>query len=109
MRSAFRLRATLLPYTYSKAREAYDEGNLTRIMKYKINDKVHAGLSLLRPMYYEYPESPEAYTFNKQVCLMSHFNGFALIYMYPLLFDSISLGQICWLLQSQLQWITRPT
>ena len=35
MRSAFRLRATLLPYTYSKAREAYDEGNLTSAMRYE--------------------------------------------------------------------------
>ena len=26
------------------------------------------GLSLLRPMYYEYPESSEAYTFDHQVC-----------------------------------------
>ena len=33
MRSAFRLRAMLLPYTYSKAREAYDEGILTRSMR----------------------------------------------------------------------------
>ena len=30
----------------------------------------NAGLSLLRPMYYEYPEIPEAYTFNKQVCFV---------------------------------------
>ena len=69
MWSAFRLRATLLPYTYSKAREAYDEGNL--ISAYEVTFKCkNAGLSLLRPMYYEYPESPEAYSFNKQVCLI---------------------------------------
>ena len=61
-------------------------------------------------MYYEYPESPEAYTFNKQVCFMIPW--FTLIYMYmyvPLLFDSTSLGQIYWLLQSQLLWRTGPT
>lgn len=28
------------------------------------------GLSLLRPMYYEFPESPEAYTFDKQVVII---------------------------------------
>ncbi len=26
-----------------------------------------AGLSLLRPMYYEYPEAAEAYSFDRQV------------------------------------------
>jgi hypothetical protein len=40
-------------------------------------------------MYYEYPESPEAYTFNKQVCLID-LNDLHV----PVLFDSTSLGQI---------------
>lgn len=69
MRSAFWLRATLLPYTYSKAREAYDEGISIVIQTWICNLglRYHTGLSLLRPMYYEFPESAEAYTFNKQV------------------------------------------
>ena len=28
---------------------------------------VHVGLSLLRPMYYEYPESEESYVYDRQV------------------------------------------
>ena len=62
------------------------------------------GLSLLRPMYYEYPENPEAYTFNKQVGLA----------MGPLMLGlnlynfSISLGLTYWLLQLPPQWTTTP-
>ena len=44
------LRAALVPYTYTNARMAYDEG-----------------LSLLRSMYYEFPEEDNAYMFDKQV------------------------------------------
>ena len=46
MRDAFLLRYALIPYLYSASRHAYDEG-----------------LSLLRPLYYDYPGSPEAYEF----------------------------------------------
>jgi alpha-glucosidase (family GH31 glycosyl hydrolase) len=49
MRDAIRLRYALIPYIYTMAREAYD-----------------TGLSLCRPMYYAYPESPEAYSFTGQ-------------------------------------------
>jgi Glycosyl hydrolases family 31 TIM-barrel domain/Glycosyl hydrolase family 31 C-terminal domain/Domain of unknown function (DUF5110) len=44
MRDAIRLRYALLPYIYTAAREAYE-----------------TGVSLLRPMYYAYPESAAAY------------------------------------------------
>ncbi|HLX12376.1 MAG TPA: TIM-barrel domain-containing protein [Bacteroidota bacterium] len=44
MRNAILLRYSLIPYIYSAARESYD-----------------TGVSLCRPMYYDYPESPEAY------------------------------------------------
>ena len=44
MRDAIRLRYTLSPYIYGAARQAYD-----------------TGISLCRPLYYEYPEVPEAY------------------------------------------------
>jgi alpha-glucosidase (family GH31 glycosyl hydrolase) len=49
MRKFFILRASLVPYIYSSARQAYDEG-----------------LSLLRPLYYLFPEQPQAYSFNLQ-------------------------------------------
>ncbi len=46
MRDCYHLRARLLPYIYSLAYEAYDEGT-----------------PLLMPMYYEYPEEENAYKF----------------------------------------------
>jgi len=49
LRSAIRQRYTLAPYVYTMARKAYDEG-----------------LSLCRPMYYEWPEAAEAYEFRNQ-------------------------------------------
>ncbi len=49
MRDAFLLRYALIPYIYTEARAAYD-----------------TGISLLRPMYYDYPEAPEAYEFKDQ-------------------------------------------
>jgi len=49
MRDAFHLRKELLPYIYSAAREAYD-----------------TGISICRPMYYDYPQSEEAYEFKNQ-------------------------------------------
>ncbi len=42
-------RYALAPYIYTMARTAYDEG-----------------LSLCRPMYYDWPEAPEAYSFRNQ-------------------------------------------
>jgi Glycosyl hydrolases family 31/Domain of unknown function (DUF5110) len=49
MRSAYATRYALLPYIYTAAREAYD-----------------TGISMLRPMYYDYPESAEAYDFKDE-------------------------------------------
>ena len=49
MRRFLILRASLVPYIYSNARVTYDEG-----------------LSLLRPLYYYYPEAPEAYSYDHQ-------------------------------------------
>jgi alpha-glucosidase len=49
MRDAFQLRYALIPYIYTAARAAYD-----------------TGISLLRPMYYEHPDAPEAYDFKDQ-------------------------------------------
>ncbi|MFB0517398.1 MAG: TIM-barrel domain-containing protein [Candidatus Neomarinimicrobiota bacterium] len=49
MRSAFHLRYSLIPYIYTAARQAYD-----------------TGISICRPMYYDYPEAEEAYAFKNQ-------------------------------------------
>jgi alpha-glucosidase len=44
MRDAFQLRYALLPYVYTQARKTYD-----------------SGVAFLRPLYYDYPNAPEAY------------------------------------------------
>jgi len=49
MRDALELRYALSPYIYDMAREAYD-----------------TGISLCRPMYYEYPEAENAYEYKEQ-------------------------------------------
>lgn len=49
MRKFFILRASLVPYIYSSARQTYDEG-----------------LSLLRPLYYLFPEASGAYDYDMQ-------------------------------------------
>ena len=46
---AINLRYALFPYIYTAAREAYE-----------------TGLSIVRPMYYEYPNMPEAYEYKNQ-------------------------------------------
>ena len=46
MLQAVKLRYSLFPYIYTMARETYD-----------------TGISLCRPLYYEYPENEEAYTY----------------------------------------------
>lgn len=48
-------RYQLVPYIYTMARKAYDEG-----------------ISLCRPLYYDYPESPEAYDFKTQYMFGDH-------------------------------------
>ncbi|MBQ9192886.1 MAG: DUF5110 domain-containing protein [Bacteroidales bacterium] len=49
MKDALELRYALSPYIYDMARKAYD-----------------TGISLCRPMYYEYPEEDKAYTYDQQ-------------------------------------------
>lgn len=46
MREAVKLRYALFPYLYTMAREAYD-----------------TGISMCRPLYYEYPDAEEAYSY----------------------------------------------
>ena len=49
MRDAIRLRYDLSPYIYNAARQAYD-----------------TGISMCRPLYYDYPEDDEAYEWNEE-------------------------------------------
>jgi alpha-glucosidase len=49
MRDAFMLRYALIPYIYTSARQAYD-----------------SGVSICRPMYYDFPEEEEAYQHKDQ-------------------------------------------
>jgi len=49
IRQTVRQRYEMAPYIYTMARKGYDEG-----------------LSICRPMYYDYPEAPEAYSFRSQ-------------------------------------------
>ena len=49
MKAALELRYALTPYIYDMAREAYE-----------------TGISLCRPLYYEYPEKAEAYTWKQE-------------------------------------------
>lgn len=49
MRDAIRLRYTLAPYVYNAARANYD-----------------TGVSMSRPMYYDYPEADQAYDYREQ-------------------------------------------
>jgi Glycosyl hydrolases family 31/Domain of unknown function (DUF5110) len=47
MRNALLLRRAMIPYIYTAARDAYD-----------------TGISICHPLYYDYPEEPEAYNAN---------------------------------------------
>jgi alpha-glucosidase (family GH31 glycosyl hydrolase) len=49
MRDTYLLRYSLIPYIYTASWEAYD-----------------TGISLCRPMYYDYPDNEEAYNFKEQ-------------------------------------------
>jgi alpha-glucosidase (family GH31 glycosyl hydrolase) len=49
IRQAVRQRYEMAPYIYTMARVGYDDG-----------------IALCRPMYYDYPEAPEAYSFRSQ-------------------------------------------
>lgn len=80
MRNAMLTRAALVPYIYTYARFAYDSGVYLCVcvsiamlyfacLTVLTNFLIVLGLSLMRPMYYEFPEVPEAYstTFDRQV------------------------------------------
>lgn len=49
MRDAFQLRYALIPYLYTQSRRTYD-----------------TGVAFFRPLYYDYPNAPEAYEFKDE-------------------------------------------
>jgi hypothetical protein len=49
MRDAYLLRESMIPYIYTAARNAYD-----------------SAISICHPLYYDYPEAPEAYEFKNE-------------------------------------------
>ncbi len=77
MRDAFRLRYGLLPYIYTASRNTYD-----------------TGVSMIRPLYYDYPESDEAYEFGDE-----YFFGKDLIVapvVHPISQDSLLATEDIW-------------
>jgi hypothetical protein len=88
MRDAILLRYSLIPYVYTASREAYD-----------------TGVSLCRPMYYEYPEIQEAYTFTGQ-----YFFGndmFVAPIATPLAADSLVAVKKIWIPPGEwVEWFT---
>ena len=77
MRDAFLLRYRLLPYIYTASRNAYD-----------------TGVSMIHPLYYEYPESNEAYEFGDE-----YFFGNDLIVapvVHPISEDSLLATESIW-------------
>ncbi len=78
MRDAFRLRYELLPYIYTASRNTYD-----------------TGVSMLHPLYYEYPEANEAYEFGDE-----YFYGNDLIVapvVQPMSEDSLLATENVWI------------
>ncbi len=78
MRKAFLLRHELLPYIYSASRNAYD-----------------SGVSMVHPLYYDYPENEEAYEFGDE-----YFFGSDLIVapvVHPISADSLLGSEKVWI------------
>ena len=59
-----------MPYTYSNAKYAHDEGDSLMhcvITAYNDYDHIFIGLGILRPLYYKFPEASSAYLYSNQV------------------------------------------
>lgn len=88
MRQSLKLRYSLIPYIYTAAREAYDKG-----------------ISILRPMYYEYPKEDNAYKFKGQY----YFGDDMIIspVTHKIGKDSIYTNQLVWLPKGEwIEWQT---
>jgi len=88
MREAFLLRYALIPYIYTAARQAYE-----------------TGVSICRPMYYDYPEASEAYEFKDQYLFGD--NLLVAPITAPVSPDSLLASKTIWLPEGT--WIEWPT
>lgn len=89
MRDAILLRYALIPYIYTAARKAFD-----------------TGVSICRPMYYDYPEHDEAYDFKDQYM----FGDDLLIapVTHPINADNLLAEKEIWLPEGTwIEWFTR--
>jgi alpha-glucosidase (family GH31 glycosyl hydrolase) len=88
LKDLIQLRYALIPYIYSAAREAYD-----------------TGVSLCRPMYYDYPEREQAYQFRNE-----YFFGDEMIVnpvTHPIEEGSLCTMQKVWLPEGEwIEWFT---
>jgi alpha-glucosidase len=78
MRNAFTLRQELLPYIYTSSRKTYD-----------------SGISMIHPLYYEYPDQDQAYDFGDE-----YFFGDDLLVspvVHPMSSDSLLATERIWI------------
>ena len=88
MREAFLFRYALIPYIYTAARQAYE-----------------TGVSICRPMYYDYPDKEEAYQFKDQY--MFGENMLVAPITEPLASKSMLATKSIWLPQGNwIEWYT---
>lgn len=88
MRDAVLLRYALIPYIYTESRKAYE-----------------TGVSICRPMYYDYPDAQEAYEFRDQYM----FGDDVLVapVTAPLSEDSLLAAEKIWLPEGEwIEWFT---
>jgi alpha-glucosidase (family GH31 glycosyl hydrolase) len=88
MRDAFQLRYALQPYIYTEARRTYD-----------------TGVAFLRPLYYDWPEAPQAYTARNEY--MFGENMFAAPVTQPVDSTSQLAVEHVWIPEGE--WIEWPT
>jgi len=88
MRETFHLRKKMFPYIYTAAREAYD-----------------TGISICRPMYYDYPKAEEAYKFRNQYMFGN--NMLVSPVTSPIGKDSLFVQKKIWLPEGEwIEWFT---
>ena len=88
MRQAYLMRYALVPYIYTAARQAYD-----------------SGISICRPMYYDWPEEENAYTFRNEYM----FGNDMLVHpvTHPMEVDKNYATQKIWLPEGEwIEWYT---
>jgi hypothetical protein len=88
LRSTFQLRYAMQPYIYTEARRTYD-----------------TGVAFLRPLYYDWPEAPEAYT-NKNEYLFGDQMLVAPVVAAAEKVSGLATEKV-WLPEGE--WIERPT